>query len=125
MKRIVGGVILPFDHIDFLNGGPILNTAAVNTYWKQETKNSAEFSKFVDSSLSAFPGSYGGGGVYLLNFSRGSNALVGRSPWLCPDPIEGPELYDGRDDNLSDDASQNLLRDQTRCGTLDMKRGIG
>ena len=48
----------------------MLNTAAVNTYWKQETKNNAEFSKFVASSLSAFPGSYGGGGVYLLHFSR-------------------------------------------------------
>ena len=116
--------ILPFDHIDFLNGGPILNTAAVNTYWKQETKNSAEFSKFVDSSLSAFPGSYGGGGVYLLDFSHGSNDLVGRSPCLCPNPIEGPELYHGGDENLSDDAGQNLLRDQTRCGTFDVKSGV-
>jgi len=116
---------LLFVHIDFLNGGPILNTAAVNTYWKQETKNSAEFSKFVDSSLSAFPGSYGGGGVYLLNFSRGSDALVGRSPCLCPNPIEGPELHDGSDEDLSDDAGQNFLRDQTRRGTLDMKSGVG
>jgi len=48
----------------------MLNTAAVNTYWKEETRNNAEFSKFVDSSLSAFPGSYGGGGVYLLHLSR-------------------------------------------------------
>lgn len=47
----------------------MLNTAAVRTYWKEETKNNAEFSKFVDSSLSAFPGSYGGGGVYLPHFS--------------------------------------------------------
>lgn len=51
----------------------MLNTAAVNTYWKEETKNNAEFSKFVDSSLSAFPGSYGGGGVYLLRLSCGFN----------------------------------------------------
>jgi len=49
----------------------MLNTAAVNTYWKEETRNSVEFSKFVISSLSAFPGSYGGGGVYLLHMSRG------------------------------------------------------
>jgi len=119
------GATLPFVHIDCLNGGPILNTAAVNTYWKHETKNSAEFSKFVDSSLSAFPGSYGGGGVYLLNFSRGSNALVGRSPCLCSDPIEGPELHHGSDENLSDDAGQNLLRDQARCGALGMESGVG
>lgn len=119
------GAISPFVHIDFLNGGPILNTAAVSTYWKQETKNSAEFSKFVDSSLSLFPGSYGGGGVYLLNFSLRSDVRIDRSPCLCPDPIEGPELHDGSDENLSDDASQNLLRDQTRCGTLDMKSGVG
>ena len=49
----------------------MLNTAAVNTYWKEETKNNTEFSKFVASSLSAFPGSYGGGGSYLFYFSRG------------------------------------------------------
>jgi len=125
MKHIMVGATSLFVHIDFLNGGPILNTAAVNTYWKQETKNRAEFSKFVDSSLSEFPGSYGGGGVYLLNFSRCFNAPVDRSPCLCPDPIEGPELHDGSDENLSDDAGQNLLRDQTRCGTLDMKSRVG
>ena len=51
----------------------MLNTAAVNTYWKEETKNNAEFSKFVGASLSVFPGSYGGGGVYLLHLSRGLN----------------------------------------------------
>jgi len=53
----------------------MLNTAAVNTYWKEETKNNAEFSKFVVSSLSAFPGSYGGGGVYLLHLSCGFNKV--------------------------------------------------
>jgi len=53
----------------------MLNTAAVNTYWKEETRNNAEFSKFVAASLSSFPGSYGGGGVYLLRFSLGSNIL--------------------------------------------------
>ena len=89
----------------------MLNTAAVNTYWKQETKNNAEFSKLVDSSLSAFPGSYGGGGVYLFYFSRCSNVLGDRSPCLCPDPIKGPELYGSGDENLSDDTGQNLLRD--------------
>ena len=51
----------------------MLNTAAVNTYWKEETKNNAEFSKFVASSLSAYPGSYDGGGLYLLHLSRGFN----------------------------------------------------
>lgn len=114
-----------FVHIDSLNGGPILNTAAVNTYWKQETKNNAEFSKLFDSSLSAFPGSYGGGGVYLLKFSHGCSAIVDCSPCLRPDPIESPELHDSSDDNLSDDTGQNLLRDQTRGGTLGMKNGIG
>jgi len=49
----------------------MLNTAAVNTYWKEETKNNAEFSKFVASSLSAFPGSYDGGALYLFHLSRG------------------------------------------------------
>ena len=51
----------------------MLNTAAVNTYWNEETKNNVEFSKFVISSLSAFPGLYGGGGIYLLRLSLGSN----------------------------------------------------
>jgi len=51
----------------------MLNTAAVNTYWKEETKNSAVFSMFVAWSLSVFPGSYGGGGVYLLYLSRSFN----------------------------------------------------
>lgn len=48
----------------------MLNTAAVNTYWKDETKNNTEFSKFVGSSLSLFPGAYGGGAVYLLLLSH-------------------------------------------------------
>ena len=87
----------------------MLNTAAVNTYWKQETKNNAEFSKFIDSSLSAFPGSNGGGGVYLFRFSRAPDALGGRSPCLCPDPIEGPELRDSSNENLPNNAGQNLL----------------
>ena len=51
----------------------MLNTAAVNTYWKEDTKNNAEFSKFVASSLSVCPGLYGGGGVYLLYLSRDFN----------------------------------------------------
>lgn len=51
----------------------MLNTAAVNTYWKEETKNNVVFSMFVAWSLSVFPGSYGGGGVYLLHLSRGFN----------------------------------------------------
>ena len=89
----------------------MLNTAAVNTYWKQETKNNAEFSKFVATSLSVCPGLYGGGGVYLIHFSRGSDVLDDHSPCLCPDPIEGPELYGSSDEDLSDDAGQNLLRD--------------
>lgn len=82
----------------------MLNTAAVNTYWKQETKNNAEFSKFVASSLSAFPGSYGGGGVYLLRFSRSPNIFGDCSPGLRSDPIEGPELDGSSNENLPDDA---------------------
>ena len=56
----------------------MLNTAAVNTYWKEETKNNAEFSKFVASSLSVYPGSYGGGGEYLTHLSCGFN----RHAWM-------------------------------------------
>lgn len=44
----------------------MLKTAATKIYWKQETKNRAEFSKFFASSLSEFsPESLGTGGVYL------------------------------------------------------------
>lgn len=103
----------------------MLNTAAVNTYWKEETKNNVEFSKFVISSLSVFPGSYGGGGVYLLRLSLCfDNVFYDRSPCLRSDPREGPELGYSGDDNLSDDAGQNLLRHQACRGALDMKSGI-
>ena len=59
----------------------MLNTAAVNTYWKHETENNTEFSKFVASSLSLFPGSYGGGGVYLLYFSLGHSKPYLMTPY--------------------------------------------
>jgi hypothetical protein len=49
----------------------MLNTAAVNTYWKHETKNNAEFSKFLAESLLLSPGKKGGGAVYLRRFSHG------------------------------------------------------
>ena len=44
----------------------MLNTAATKIYWKHDTKNSAEFSKLLASSLpsSAF-GSVGTGAAYL------------------------------------------------------------
>lgn len=35
---------IPFVHIGFLYGGPMLNTAATRIYWKHETKNNVEFS---------------------------------------------------------------------------------
>lgn len=47
-------------------GGPMLNTAATRIYWKHETKNSAEFSKFWAASLSPpSSGPFSTGGVYL------------------------------------------------------------
>lgn len=80
-KKTRRGHPLPFVHIGFLNGGPMLNTAAVNTYWEHETKNNTEFSKFVASSLSLFPGLYGGGGEYLLHFRHGPNKHSSMIPY--------------------------------------------
>lgn len=45
----------------------MLKTAATKMYWKQDTRNRTEFSKFLDSNL--FPSSAGsgfGGGEYLV-----------------------------------------------------------
>ena len=44
----------------------MLKTAATKMYWKHDTRNSAEFSKFVASSLSSLElGSVRTGGAYL------------------------------------------------------------
>ena len=61
----------------------MLNTPAVNTYWKHETKNNAEFSKFLAESLLFSPGSKGGGGVYLPRVSHGSNKRSLISHHVC------------------------------------------
>ena len=48
----------------------MLNTAATRIYWKHETKNRAEFSKFCAASLSPpSSGPFNTGGVYLSKIS--------------------------------------------------------
>ena len=55
----------------FLNGGPMLNTAATRIYWKHDVKNSAEFSKLLASSLlSPRSGVSVGGGKYLATSNQ-------------------------------------------------------
>lgn len=58
-------VHIPFVHMGFRYGGPILNTAATSIYWKQDTRNSTEFSKFLASNLSPSWSVSVGGGSYL------------------------------------------------------------
>ena len=102
----------------------MLNTAATKIYWKHDTKNSAEFSKLLASSLpsSAF-GSVGTGAAYLA-FTRHTQHVCSQiwrpsnSPILRPHPEERPELNRGRYDDLSDKTSQHFLRHQTGSRSL-------
>lgn len=54
----------------------MLNTAATRMYWKHETKNRAEFSKLVASSLSPTVGVSVVGGLYLFT----SYYIISKNP---------------------------------------------
>ena len=48
----------------------MLKTAATKIYWKHDTRNNAEFSKLVASSLSSLEfGSLATGGAYLCTYN--------------------------------------------------------
>lgn len=85
----------------------MLKTAATRMYWKQDTRNNTEFSKFLDSNL--FPSSAGsgfGGGEYLVYFSFTLLHLKQKtdSPVLPSDPQISPELNRACNDYLPNDA---------------------
>lgn len=105
----------------------MLNTAATMMYWKQETRKSAVFSKFVDSNL--FPSPTGpsvGGGVYLSpTFSIVQGYVWTHSPYLVANPDVCPYLHSPVDDHLPDNAHENLFRHQTSCGSFGVDVGKG
>lgn len=103
----------------------MLKTAATRMYWKQETKNSAEFSKFVASSLSPTVGVSVVGGLYLFaSYYTNSSRPNKRVPFLSPNPEECPELHSACYDNLPNDAREHLGRDEIRSGALVMDEWV-
>ena len=63
------------------------------------------------------------GEVYLTVILDARNR-EGHVPWLSPDPEEDKDLHSRVDEDLTDDASQYLLGDQTSSRPFGMDLGV-
>lgn len=59
-----------------------------------------------------------------LTVSLDARKREGYVPWLSPDPEEDKDLHSRVNQNLTDDASQNLLGNETSSRTFGVDLGV-
>src|ERR1700761_1583928 len=94
----------------FRYGGPIEKTAATSMYWKEDTKNSAVFSKLNVSSLSLPESCTGGSYLPNVTLFKTRELPCTDLPPLIPRPIECPYLHATCYYYLADYACKHLFR---------------